>query len=351
MYRLINQVIDPNYTRVKAVFLGVVFIVLSWGILYENTHAQVLNETCTATALNISTQVSPNGTFSFNAPLPDGKYRIRIICRGENGPIFAQSGFLDGVSGGLTEIGDIEFIPTPLVPENIAISAERSLLDFPNFVSQLTVTGSLSDGTFIDLTKATTGTFYVSSNPGIALVSPDGFVIGFKSGSVLIMASNQGTVATIPIQVVLSDDKDGDGMPDDYEVANAINPGGANLALQAGTTAIASSSLAGSSPASVVDGDRATSWYANTGDAANLGGQPIIEVTLPADGNVAQVRLLGNTSAGYDFIAGVVQGYDAGGNQIFNSGEVFLPEPTRDLSVPVDVDGIRKIRFTDHRRN
>ncbi|VAW72830.1 hypothetical protein MNBD_GAMMA15-2036, partial [hydrothermal vent metagenome] len=32
--------------------------------------------------------------------------------------------------------------------------------------------------------------------------------------------------------------------------------------------------------------------------------------------------------------------------EIFNSGEVSLPAPTRDIAVPVDIDGVRKVRFT-----
>jgi len=131
---------------VKLIFWGALLIVFCFGVFLKKTHAQVLNESCIATSLNVSTQVAPNGTFFFNAPLPDGKYRIRIVCQGENGLVFAQSDFLDGVSEGITEIGDIEFIPTPLIPESIVITAERSLLDFPNFVSQLAVTGTVSGG-------------------------------------------------------------------------------------------------------------------------------------------------------------------------------------------------------------
>ena len=317
------------------------------GNLLPTVRAPLLNQNCVLTVLNQTMAANPDGTFHIpNLPVPSGQFRVRAFCNRYKLIEYAQSGFLTLTANESIDIGPLEFGEVDFPPESLIVSSSAVQLDIGTPTSQITVFGIFPDGAQIDMTASSTGTTYTTTNPAIATVSAEGVVTAVASGNVLITARNEGAVATLPIDIVLSDDTDGDGLPDDYEVADAVNPGGANLALQAGTTAIASSTLAGSSPASVFDGSRTTSWYANTGDAANLGGQPIIEVTLPADGNVAQVRLLVNTSAGYDYIAGVVQGYDAGGNQIFNSGEVFLPEPTRDLSVPVDVDGIRKIRFT-----
>ena len=49
---------------------------------------------------------------------------------------------------------------------------------------------------------------------------------------------------------------------------------------------------------------------------------------------------------GFDFFAGVFQVFDTAGNEIFNSGVVQLPAASRDINVPVDVDGVRRVRFT-----
>ena len=109
-----------------------------------------------------------------------------------------------------------------------------------------------------------------------------------------------------------------------------------------------SSASSGYPPQRAIDGNTLTSWFTAVGDAANRRSAPYIELTFPSDVNVAQVRLLGNRQnpVGFDIFEGIVQAFDAAGNEIFNSGKVSLPGPTRDLAVPVDVDGIRRVRFT-----
>ena len=62
--------------------------------------------------------------------------------------------------------------------------------------------------------------------PAIATVFSEGLVTAVPSRSVLINAKNEGAVASIPIQVLLSGDSDGDGLPDDFEIAKSIDPGG-----------------------------------------------------------------------------------------------------------------------------
>ena len=168
----------------------------------------------------------------------------------------------------------------------------------------------------------------------------------------LITVIHEGIVGTILLTVELSNDSDGDGLPNDYETANAVNIGGANLARLSGTTAVASSNLGGFPPGQAIDSDIFKSWLANTGDAVNQGGAPFIEVTMAQDIGVAQIRLWGNRRQGIDgeFLAGIFQAFDASDVELFNSGEVQLPPPSRDLSIAVDLGGIRRVRFTPHSR-
>ena len=87
-----------------------------------------------------------------------------------------------------------------------------------------------------------------------------------------------------------------------------------------------------SPPERVIDGDLQTSWFTQGGDAANLGTSPFIEVVLPQDANLAQIRLFGNRERPnvLDFFAGVLTAFDGAGSELFNSGVVPLPGPDRD---------------------
>ncbi len=309
----------------------------------------LLDEDCTATILNRISQVNPDGTFVVdNVPVPLGAFRVRIVCE-RNGLVDrAQSNFVLGVPNGNTDLGKITFGVENPIPVSLGIEAPATILTPSANGAQLVTTGALADGTQIDLTLADSGTFYLSSNPAIATVSADGFVNAISSGSVLITATHEGVIATILLTMELTEDADGDGLPDDFEVLNTLNPGGANLARLSGTTVAASSSSFSSPPERAIDGNLLTSWFTGVGDAANKRSAPFIEITLPEDGSVAQVRLLGNRTnpVGFDFFAGIFQTFDQFGNELSNSGEVILPAPSRDVAVPVDLEGVRRVRFT-----
>jgi len=309
----------------------------------------VLSQECIATILNRSVQANQNGTFALgNVPVPQGAFRVRIICERSGKTELAQSPFVLGVPNGETSLGEITFGVDDPIPVTLSITAPASVLTPIAPGAQLVTTGTLADGTQIDLTLNSTGTFYLSSNPGIATISKDGFVTAVSSGNVLVTATHEGVIATIALRVELTKDSDGDGLPDDYEALNALNPGGANLARLPGTQVNASSFSAGSPPTLAIDGNSLTSWFTAPGDAANNRTVPFIEVILPQDVNVAQIRLVGNRQNpdGFDFFAGIFQAFNAAGTEIFNSGVVQLPAPTRDVAVPVDLNGVRRVRFT-----
>jgi hypothetical protein len=48
-------------------------------------------------------------------------------------------------------------------------------------------------------------------------------------GAAIISARNKGIVATIPVLVNVSGDADVDGIPDDFEITNSMDPGGHSL--------------------------------------------------------------------------------------------------------------------------
>ncbi|MCH9662063.1 MAG: Ig-like domain-containing protein, partial [Gammaproteobacteria bacterium] len=311
----------------------------------------VLNEDCIATILNRTTQVNPNGTFALtNVPVPLGAFRIRVVCDRALETVVdrGQSAFVLGVPNGETPFDAITFGTDSPIPVSLEIASPASVLTPTANGAQLVTTGTLAGGTEIDLTLSDTGTFYLSSNSAIATVSEDGFVNAVSSGNVIVTATHEGVIASIALSVELTQDGDGDGLPDDFEQGNTVNPGGANLARLSGTVASASSSSSGRIPGRAIDGNTLTSWFTGVGDAANRRSAPFIELLLPQDVDVAQLRLLGNRQNpdGFDFFSGNFQAFDAGGAELFNSGPVVLPAPTRDVAVPVDLDGIRRVRFT-----
>ena len=196
-----------------------------------------LNEDCVAAVLNRTVQVSSDGTFALgNVPVPVGAFRVRIVCELEGRIQRAQSQFVLGVPNGVTPLGPISFGVTDPIPVSLAITSPATVLTPTANGAQLVTTGILADGTRIDLTLSDTGTFYLASNPAIATVSANGFVNAVSSGTVLVTATNEGVIATISLSVNLTQDADGDGITDDFEQANAVNPGGTNLARLPGTT-------------------------------------------------------------------------------------------------------------------
>lgn len=122
-----------------------------------------------------------------------------------------------------------------------------------------------------------------------------------------------------------------------------------NLAKAAGVLTNVSSFYPGWPPEQAIDGDINTSWFTADGDAVNLGTTPFFEILLPEDATVTELRMFGNreSAEGYDFFAGIFQLFDAAGTVLFDSGEVALPAPDRDITLSIpDVSGVRRVRFT-----
>ena len=199
---------------VTAVDIGTATIVASTGIVLDEIKIQVLNplnENCIASALNRQATVNTDGTYAFgNIPLPDGAFRVRVVCDRKITVEFAQSQLLTGVPNGTFEVGELTFGVQAPIPLSLNLATTAGTLTPTVLTAQITTTGNLTGGATVDLTPSSTGTFYATSNPAFATVTQEGLVTAVASGTVFITAQNEGVVATIPIQVVLSDDTDGD---------------------------------------------------------------------------------------------------------------------------------------------
>ncbi|NJL28932.1 MAG: hypothetical protein HC897_14105, partial [Thermoanaerobaculia bacterium] len=184
-----------------------------------------LDATCTVAALNRSARVPADGAWVLpNVPSNLGSVRIRATCV-ENGiSRSGQSDFLTIPANGVLRVPEIAFDNPRPISTRLFLSAPTTTLGNVGQTLQLTATGVLTDGATADLTASATGTGYATSNPRIATITPEGLVIAQASGTVVISAVNEGTLGLIRLTVNLSNDSDGDGLPDDFELAFGLDP-------------------------------------------------------------------------------------------------------------------------------
>src|SRR5215471_6197666 len=233
-----------------------------------------INDNCTATLLNRSIQISPDGTFAIpNIPVDQGFYRVRILCKNGNQSTEAASAFLSLVPNGETLVGPLTIGNVSPAPVSIVLSAPSTTLTTPGQTVQLAVQGILPDNSTKDLSTQASGTFYVSSNPKIATVSVDGLVTAVSRGQVIITARNEGATTTFSLRVNTPVSTVNDGIPDDWKIAHGFDIHDPTLAGQDpdhdGLTNL-EEFLAGTDPRNpdtdgdgVLDGDEVHKYHTN----------------------------------------------------------------------------------------
>ena len=208
----------------RDVLLRAVIAVLALVGLSANGHAQ-LNDSCTVSAFNRTAPVQVDGVWVLpNVPANLGQVRVRATCV-ENGTLrFGQSGLITIPASGVVTVDQIDFSAPVAIPVSLSLSAPSILLTAAGQTVQLAALASYPDGSTGDVTIADKGTNYRSSNPAIASVDASGLVIARASGVALLSAVNEGALGMLRIQVVASGDSDGDGLPDDWELAHGLDP-------------------------------------------------------------------------------------------------------------------------------
>lgn len=184
-----------------------------------------LNENCTVSILNRNAAVSPEGTWIVpNVPANFGLVRARASCIIDGLTQSGESDLFQVITDGDVDVPPITLGTSTPIPELVVVTAPATTLSAPGATAQLTVNGVFADNVSRNITSSSAGTRYIISNSAIATISADGLVTAVASGVVIVQAQNEGAAGLIAITVSLSADSDGDGVPDDVEIREGLNP-------------------------------------------------------------------------------------------------------------------------------
>jgi len=185
----------------------------------------VLDERCIVNILNGSTRVDESGSFTLLTPITsDVPYRARAICNQNGALLYGESALIfNAANVDDVTISDIFFDQYHPVPVSLSITTTHTTLDINNPVSQLFVEALLPNNTTNNLTIGSLGTVY-STSSDVVTVSVDGLVTAKKSGQAIISVRHEGVMASIAFDVYFPVDTDGDGLSDEYEIRNMLDP-------------------------------------------------------------------------------------------------------------------------------
>ncbi len=186
-----------------------------------------LDEHCIVNILNRTIQVSKEGGWALpNVPSNMGRVRARATCTLTDGStVSGQSDYFNLTNNGITNVSEIQFDNLEATPTEINFMPVAPItLAGVGKTQAMKVVAKYRDGQEKDVTAAVNGINYSSTNKAIASVSAEGLVTAVGNGTAVINARKDGVLASQRVTVSTQGDLDQDGMPDDWEIANGLNP-------------------------------------------------------------------------------------------------------------------------------
>ena len=186
-----------------------------------------LDEHCIVNILNRTIQVSKEGGWALpNVPSNMGRVRARATCiLADGSTVSGQSDYFNLTNNGITNVSEIQFDNLEATPTEINFMPVAPItLAGVGKTQAMKVVAKYRDGKEKDVTAAVNGINYSSTNKAIASVSAEGLVTAVGNGTAVINARKDGVLASQRVTVSTQGDLDQDGMPDDWEIANGLNP-------------------------------------------------------------------------------------------------------------------------------
>lgn len=211
-----------------------------------------INNNCLVSILNRTIRATHEGFFAMpNVPSFMGRIRARVTCFSPDGStINGQTDYFNVINNGKVHVGEF-FVEQIRIPSSLRITnAAPVLLDSIGKTLTLGVEARYPDNSVQDVTAGENGTNYSVTNSRVITIDDNGTLTAVGSGSALVVARKDGAVAVATVNVITGGDSDGDGIPDEIEIANGLDPNdpvdafedhdgdGQVFAGQAGTTTV-----------------------------------------------------------------------------------------------------------------
>jgi len=194
--------------------------------IHASRPIMLVDQSCVISVLNRTVQADEKGAFRLdNVPSFLGKVRARATCT-RNGDTFSgESDYFDIPLNGFVRVSQFYEMVDELTPNKLRVLGDQSItMTGVDSVKRLTVLADYPNGSIKPVTAGIWGTNYTSSNPSTVTVDVNGVLRANSPGRALITVRKDGVITVVTANVVTSGDRDNDGIPDEVELANGLDP-------------------------------------------------------------------------------------------------------------------------------